>query len=98
MIWKFSIKVTDGVQRLTIPRGSEILSVGDQRYIPGQIQVWVKVPPETKNDWFEELRSEERRLVVCGTGQITPAPATFLGTVLQAGDALAWHVFLEGDR
>lgn len=102
MIWKFSLKLLDR-QTLILPRGSYILSVGHQPApsTAADIQLWAWVPPGTQDDWKEQLRSEERKIAIVGTGSTAPGPndaVTFLGTVLMANGALAWHVFLEGQQ
>jgi len=102
MIWKFSLKLLDR-QTLILPKGSYILSVGYQPApsTASDIQLWAWVPPGTDAYWKEELRTEERKIAILGTGSTAPGPnrrgITFLGTVLMAG-ALAWHVFLDGER
>lgn len=103
MIWKFALKLLDH-QTLILPKGSHILSVGYQPQTPrptDDIQLWAWVPPGTDAYWKEQLRSEERKIAILGTGHPSPRPfdeVTFLGTVLMANGALAWHVFLDGER
>jgi len=79
-IYKYPLEVTD-VQSLELPKGYEILSVGEQG---GGLVMWAEVDPEQP--------LYQARIRIVGTGQpISPVDRQFIGTV-QIG-MMAWHVF-----
>jgi len=83
-IWKYPLRVTDS-QTITIPKGSEILSVQEQA---GNPTLWVLVD--------DRLVTYSRRTFrIYGTGHALPEdPGKFIGTV-QLNNARVWHVFEE---
>jgi hypothetical protein len=88
-IHKIVLNVVDD-QWITIPKGSVILSVGEQREA---ICLWFGC--ETN-----EPELETRHISIFGTGNPIPdGPlGTFLGTVIAFGGALVWHVFDRDDQ
>lgn len=87
-IWKFEIP-TNG--RVNVPKGAEVLSVGEQ---DNKIYVWVVCNPIEKETM--ELEFE-----VFGTGHdipthLRPEEHRFLGTVYFKKEPLVFHVFQKG--
>jgi hypothetical protein len=82
-IWKFGLEIVDS-QRISMPRGAEILSVGNQR---DTLCMWASVDAEAPlvNRCFE----------IRGTGEKIPHsvgnPRKFVGTVIM--EPFVWHVF-----
>ena len=85
-IWKFEFPWPPDREVFTVvmPKGAEILSVGNQFERP---VCWARVDP------LAEL--EDRFFAVCGTGLGSPAASdsTYLGTVQFAGGSLILHYF-----
>lgn len=83
-VWKFKLTLNRDGLSLTLPEGSKILSVHEQR---GDICLWVQVDTEVK---IHQRRSFE----VYGTGHLIPeGDRTFLGSVFMDGGAFVFHVF-----
>lgn len=85
-IWKFPLVQKDE-QTVTMPAGSEILSVQVQE---GDVCAWALVNPAA--------RKVDRRFLILGTGE--PAShvsieAVFAGTVQLNGGSLVLHVFVN---
>lgn len=80
-IWKFPLNITD-VQQITVPGGSEFLSVQVQRGIPC---IWALV------DSTQPKRQVEIRIY--GTGHPIDQIGQFIGTFQVQGGALVFHVF-----
>lgn len=85
-VWKWAMRITE-YQKLSMPKGAEILSVQNQN---DTIHLWALVD-------LPEPESESRRFVIIGTGQEHVKSKfinlNFLATV-QIG-ILVWHVFEE---
>lgn len=81
IIYKYHLKVAD-VQKIFMPKGAEILSVGTQEY---DVCIWASVNPELE----PELRVFQ--IVGTGHGEYEPRLTEFLGTVF-AGQYV-WHIF-----
>jgi hypothetical protein len=88
VIHKYSLERTDE-QRVNMPRGARVLSVGIQNAM--DIVVWAIVDPMQPR--------EPRTFWVVGTGHPFPPSAVainqFVGTVLIAGGMLVFHIFTE---
>lgn len=93
-IWKFDLEITDQ-QTVELPKGAELLSVGEQDTTGRTLQLWALVEPEP--DWeTDHTKREQRTFIIHGTGH--PAlpgvsKANHVATVISAGGALVWHVF-----
>jgi hypothetical protein len=82
-IWQFPVKMADAFA-VTMPKGSEVVSVQMQRGTP---VMWALV-----ND--DPGPIEERRFAVHGTGHPVPADRTrHVGTFQEQGGAVVWHLF-----
>ena len=83
-VYKYSLRVTDS-QVITLPKGSKILSVGEQH---GNIRLWALVDTT-------EPEAEQHTIIVHGTGHNANdvEGATFIGTVFLADGSLVFHVF-----
>ena len=83
-IWKFKIEITDGIIRVNLPKGSEILSFQCQHDVP---TIWALCDPEEEN--------EEREFCIYGTGHNISdiENKRFIGTAQQFGGGLIWHLF-----
>lgn len=80
-VFKYPLIIANS-QWLTLPSGSQILSVGEQ---VGQLVLWAMVDPENTN--------EPRKILVRGTGQpFDGTEGRFIDTV-QAANGLVWHIF-----
>jgi hypothetical protein len=81
-IWKFPIAIRDE-QSLLMPRGSEILSVQEQK---GLICVWALADIDAP--------FEKRLIRIYGTGHpIEGEPGEFIATVQTDGGNLMRHIF-----
>lgn len=85
-IYKFTLLIADQ-QTLTLPKGSKILSVTEQR---GDIVLYALVDPTTEN-------TEKALIIIHGTGHEANDvdDCTFLGTVKMLGGNLMFHVFYK---
>jgi hypothetical protein len=85
-IYKFTLLIADQ-QTLTLPKGSRILSVTEQR---GNIVLYSLVDTNAES-------TEDVLIIIHGTGH--PAndidDCTFLGTVKLRGGGLMFHVFMR---
>ncbi|XOQ12598.1 MAG: hypothetical protein ACFWTY_01105 [Shouchella clausii] len=85
-IFKYELPVME-TQLLSLPKNSQVLSVGNQRE---NLVLWATVNTQTKES--------ERHVIKIGTTG-NPLPnvenANFLGTVLFANDTFVVHVFHE---
>lgn len=98
VIWKYTEQV-EGEIVLTLPEGAELLHVADQIGDGRQLDFWALVP---RYQSVERASTRERVLRVLGTGHGPIRPRDLLGlahwqTVVTAGGALVWHVFLDFD-
>ncbi len=84
-IHKQHLEIT-GSQKIKLPIGSKILSVGNQNE---KLCIWYAC--STEGDIIE------KNIVIFGTGhQIWPSfDGKFIGTVIMANGQLVWHVFEE---
>jgi hypothetical protein len=93
VVWKYSRSIGD-VTPVKLPGGAELLHVADQEGFGRQLDFWFLVDPEAEG-------SRERAILVVGTGVRVEASALegfgHLATVVTAGGALVWHVFLDHD-
>jgi len=87
-IWKFPFEIGDrsGPLILSMPIGSQILSVQMQNDVP---TIWAIV---------DELKDKENRLfMIFGTGQPFGAPGDmcefYVGTIQTADGGFVWHIF-----
>ena len=82
-IYKYELRVDDE-QRIRLPRGSELLSVGVQR---GKLYLWARVNPNNENTPYD--------FIIHGTGH--PADDVdgmdFLGTFQLHGGDFVGHCF-----
>ena len=99
MVFKYELELIS-VQRIVMPKGSQILSVGVQR---DKIMLWalVYLPAQGRSqiNVFRAIR-------IVGTGEgfdakisevVAPsATDLFIGTVFQ--DTFVWHIFDLGER
>jgi hypothetical protein len=87
VIWKFALQVTDR-QKVTMPAGSNILTVQEQA---GGLQLWAIVDPDAER--------EERLIEIVGTGNTMvdiekeDLARFHIATVQVHGGAVVWHVF-----
>ena len=86
-VWKYPLRLADGVQVLNMPRGARLLSAHDQQGTP---TLWMLVDAANP--------VEERRFVVHGTGHPVSLPMDdafidFVGSCHDAARGLVWHVF-----
>jgi hypothetical protein len=87
VIWKFALHITDR-QKVTMPAGSNILTVQDQA---GGLQLWAIVDPDAEQ--------EERLIEIVETGNTMvdvdkeDLARFHIATVQVRGGALVWHVF-----
>lgn len=83
-VYKYTLHLDDTVE-VVMPKGAEVLSVGEQN---GLICVWARV--DTREP------SVKRLFRVAGTGHPDPR-GNFVGVVMQHGGALVWHIFDLGE-
>ena len=83
-------RIGTGPVVLVACRNDERIARGE----PRSVEVWTD---ETlHDDWPEVDTSGWRRAQVYGTGQPVPAGAKHLGSALDAGGRLVWHLFTVG--
>ncbi len=81
-IWKFPLSLTSQTQKISMPKGTRIIAVHDQRGLP---TIWAIVSPSA------ELIV--RYFCIRGTGHEVAAPQNgYLGSCF-AVDSFVWHVF-----
>lgn len=86
-IYKYTL-TADPRQFLTMPRGSEILSVGRESGESGSITLWAKVRPDG---------SPDNRIIYCRFTN-DPAPdGKYIGTVINTVYGVALHFFDGGE-
>lgn len=78
-VFKYPLPIVDR-QQLHLPRGAEIVHVGEQY---GQVQLWALVDPAAPPEPVE--------LCIAGTGRDWPDGYRYIGTV-QPSYGLVWHV------
>lgn len=87
VVYKYALSIRHDEQRLTMPRGATILSVGEQS---NRLFVWASVEPTRQ--------TADQLFVVAWTGQpITFHCDRFLGTVLLDDGATVVHVWYQGE-
>lgn len=86
-VWKFTIPLdTPRRHYVLIPRGAEVISVGEQA---GALAIWARIPEGYT------MQKEARAIVTAWTGEpFSGDYLKFIGTV-QAASRLVWHVFEE---
>ena len=87
-VYRYELELTDE-PAVHMPIGAEVLSVSTER---GHLECWALV--DVPGLPGHEPRTELREFRVVGTGN--PAPddlGRFLGTVMELGGALVFHVF-----
>lgn len=88
VIHKLSVPLEGDTLTATLPRGAEVIAIGDQYNTGGQLDLWFIRDPEV-------TETETQCFRVLGTGH--PFDSEEIGehvtTVLTAGGALIWHVF-----
>jgi hypothetical protein len=83
-IWKYTLNLGTLPQEVSIPVGSELLSVGEQE---GVLVLWAMVDPGRRDD------TEIRTISVVATDYDVPnGILRFIGTV-QKESGTVWHVF-----
>jgi hypothetical protein len=87
-IYKYSAPVETLIV-LDLPRGAEVIHVGDQTGRGDTIQFWAVVPMDALD------MVERRRFELRGTGSSAP-DGDHIGTVVTAGGRLVWHIFDGG--
>lgn len=80
-VYKSTLTPAD-VQKITVPKGAEILCAREQREA---ICVWYRCEPEAP--------PEERVIAIVGTGHPAPRDGRYLGTASLSGGSLMFHVF-----
>ena len=93
-IWEYELLVTD-MQKVAMPEGAQILSVGNQN---NKLCLWALVNPDKS---FPDRHMEVRHIEIIGTGNPIVEPASmvtrnFIGTVIW--DPFVWHVFERPDK
>lgn len=85
-IWKFPLAITDE-QSVMVPKGARALSVGIQ---DGQLVMWCEVVPGQDTIFATvSVRGTGHPLGIAdGLG--------FVGTAIDRGRALVWHVYADG--
>lgn len=86
-IYKYPLIITDK-QTISLPKGSTILSVANQRE---QLVLYALIQDSTIN-------TEEYKIRIIGTGHniiCNVQAMTFAGTVLMDDGSLVWHIFYE---
>src|SRR6478735_269049 len=94
VIHKQTLEMT-AVQKLTMPRGAEILSVREQGE---SICVWYRFEPEVTDQHApisSTVYTEHRWIVIAGTGHECPpaSKSKFLGTCMSLAGRFVWHIF-----
>ena len=89
VIYRFTLEVADGVQRVSVPGGAEnsvVRSVGQTRN-HDTIDVWIEIDPQ--------LPKEDVAFVVHGTGHkiLAAVDKQYVGTVIDQGLQLVWHIY-----
>lgn len=79
-IFKYRLNVQDHFQQVEVPKGGEIVHVGNQENI---LSVWINVDPESP--------LECRVFWTVGTGQDIPKASRYVGTAMIG--RFVWHVF-----
>lgn len=80
-IYKYRLEVEDE-QRISMPSGAQILTVQMQDNWP---HLWALVDPI--------LASEERTILIRGTGHDAPGVGRYISTFQMQGGALVFHAF-----
>ncbi len=81
-VWKFGLEFDDS-QRVNMPAGAELLSVGSQG---DSLFVWAVVD--------SQAHLEPRTFLIRGTGHPLPnTPLRFLGRATTHDEQLVWHIF-----
>lgn len=93
-VWKFSIRVGDGPQPVTMPVGAHPLRcrlgmIGNAKRRQDEIDMWFQV--ESDDDVVKEVRFFE----VTGTGHVVPdaSGGRYIGIVFDDLLGLVWHVW-----
>lgn len=90
IVWKFQVDIADE-QEIEMPAGAELLFVACQYPgAPGSFELWARVEPCHPDEFVK------RRILIRGTGHVVD-DEPYVGSVLQAGGALVWHVFDGGE-
>jgi hypothetical protein len=89
-IHKQILKTTD-IQKITLPKGAEILSIQHQHDHPC---VWFRFN-DTTSVIEDTVTMEDRWIVLCGTGHECPPPdkGRFISTNLVMDGQYVWHFF-----
>lgn len=82
-IYKYQLRVVDGLQEITTHIGAHIVHVGQQN---GYVCVWMEVDTS--------LPEQKRHFEIIGTGQPIPFDRLYVGTVMLP--PFVWHVY-SGD-
>lgn len=83
-IWKYPLEVTD-IQKIRIPLARKYLFVAEQY---DRITLWAEV------DAAARIITE--KIVIHGTGHPVEKDEYYIGTCMQAGGQLVWHVYVKG--
>ncbi len=86
-VWKYDLRVEDELL-VEMPRGAELLHVGNQSGEIDRFTVWARVTPPPGN------ANAARRLLVRGTGHPV-GDEPYVGTTF--GGPLVWHIFDGGE-
>lgn len=86
-VWKYTFEVDD-IVRIAMPTRARLLSVQIQH---GRPCLWALIDPDAA--------TVDRILHILGTGHNTERVyfADYVGTFMQAGGDLVWHVFDGGE-
>ena len=91
-IYRYPIAIIDGIQTVTLCSGARILHFGSQfkNQQEGEtLAIWAP--------FIENVPTEERRLLIVGTGHEIPDDEVFnynyVGTTMQDDGKLVWHLF-----
>jgi hypothetical protein len=93
-VLRYTLQITDAVQSVGAPASAETLSVAVRR--THEIDVWIKVAV-VAGEPIHRFDGRTKQFRVFGTGHEIPVGTRlrFVGTVLDAGGLLVWHVFEE---
>ena len=82
-IWKEVVEI-DNIQQITLPIGSEVLTVQTQTGVPC---IWFLVP-DSKAEY------KTRTFIVYGTGhEVKPYEMKYIGTFQTSNGTYVWHLF-----
>ena len=84
-IWKWPLRIVDR-QTITAPGGTSFLHVA---YQGETLCIWGEGDPKNP--------SADTPIYIVGTGHPVPEGVAYIGTVLDRGGLLVWHVYMGGE-